>query len=1467
MVQAMRHGLLPATLHIDEPTPHVDWSSGTVRLLTEPAPWPETGRPRRAGVSGFGIGGTNAHLILEEAPEADETPEGQGDATSGALPWLISARSEQALRAQAAALADHLAGHPDLTPGAVGWSLLKTRTTFEHRAAITGDDRRSMTEALHALAGGRPHADLVNPGTPAITTHPGPVFVFPGQGSQWTGMATDLLGTSPVFAQAMDECQEALAPYIDWTLTDALHNTENQLDRVDVVQPVLWATMVSLAKLWMHHGVTPAAVVGHSQGEIAAAHIAGALSLEEAAKISALRSRALRRLAGLGAMASIGASADDTERLLEKAPDVTVAAVNSPTSTVISGPPDQVRAVVDAAEGQDLHARMIGVDYASHGPQIDQITGELTDALVGITPATGDIAFYSTVTGQQTDTLTLDTNYWITNLRQPVRFADTITALLGDGHRVFIETSPHPVLTLGVQQTIDAGGTDAVTVPTLRRDHGDHHQFTQAAATAHAHGTTIDWTGWYPGARPAVPLPTYAFQRQRYWPGLPSARSGDPGELGMAPAAHPLLGAVVELADAGMYLLTGRLSAQSREWLSGHRVMGTVLLPGTALAEFALYAAAEVGCDHVAELIMHEPLVLPDDGTVDLQVAVAAPDESGRRPVSVHSRASDEAGESGWTKHASGLLAVTASPPAAEPAPVAWPPPDATEIPVRHGEEDLDGDVTHEAAAETLTAAWAREGHVYAEVALPEQERAEAAGYGVHPLLLDAALKACSLAAEGDQAIMLPFSWSGLRLHASGATALRVHVSVTAPDRISLTATDRAGEPVVTLDDVTLRPVNVERLEQAGATSRNALFQLGWTPQAASATGPAPRPAVIAAEPDALAAALVAALPDTEVHPDVAALRAAGEIPEFVLGLVPGEPGTDPVTRLRDVGAAVLTLVQDWLADPGLTDGKLVVVTRGAVATHGEEVIGDPAASAAWGLVRSVQSENPGRLVLLDLDEHDISLRAVPAALATGEAQLALRDGRPYVPRLTHNEATERAEPIALDPAGTVLVTGNMGALAGIAARHMVTRYGARRLLLTSRRGPEAPEAAELAAELIGLGAEVEVAACDVGDRAALADLLAAVPGDRPLTAVVHTAAVVRDATILTATREQLDEVLHAKADPAWHLHELTRDLDLAAFVLFSSAAGLIGGAGQGSYAAANTFLDTLAQYRHTAGLPATSLAWGFWDLTTGMSGRLTDTDRARNARSGHLGLTIDQGLGLFDAALATDEPLLVPIRLDLARMRRQARAENTPTVLRKLVPPAAPQAGGAAAPGMAKELRAMPAADRERALLDVVRGHAAAVLGHDDATTVAPERRFRDLGFDSLTSVELRNRLTTITGLRLPATLIFDQPTPTAVARFLGERIAAEAPAPSTPLLADLDRFEAALGAIADQEEQAKVAARLRELLRDIEGRNGAGGGEPDETGEALESATDDELFDMLDTELTGLRDNGRGAQPEQER
>ncbi|EME96752.1 beta-ketoacyl synthase [Streptomyces mobaraensis NBRC 13819 = DSM 40847] len=779
MVMALRHERLPATLHVDEPSRHVDWSPGTVRLLTEPVAWPRGERPRRAGISSFGISGTNAHLVLEEAPHEDApSDETVRVADDGAVvPWVLSGRTADALRQQARRLRSFVTEAPSATTADVGWALASTRSAFEHRAVVVGRDREDLLEQLGALASGDTPA-----GTSVRAVGPGPVLVFPGQGSQWVGMGAQLLYESPVFAARIAECERALSPYVDWSLVEVLRGDGAELSRVEVVQPVLWAVMVSLAAVWAEYGVKPAAVIGHSQGEMAAAVVAGALSLEDAARVVAVRSDALRRLAGRGAMASLGVGRGVAEEFIDGHAGVGVAAVNGPSSTVISGPPEQVATVVAEAEARGHRARLIDVDYASHGPQVDEIADLLADRLSGIEPqATTDIAFYSTVTAGRIDTAALTSDYWITNLRQRVRFAETVEALLADGYRVFVEASPHPVLTLGLQETFEAADADAVTVPTLRRDGGGLARLAQSLGDAFGAGCAVRWAKWFaaPGG-PALDLPTYPFQRRRYWLEAP-AGGQDAAALGLAPAGHPLLGAATELAAGGVRLLTGRIGRHSHPWLAQHTLFGTALVPASVLTEWALRAADEAGCAGVDDLTFETPLVLPETGGVRVQIAVGPADErDGQRDIHIHARpdeAADPTGSTGWTCHASGRLATEAAePPVA--AESAWPPAGAEPVDLDDFYEDAAASgVGYGPAFRGLRAMWRRGDDVYAEVTLP-QESGPAEGFGIHPALLDAVLHPAVLAepAEADH-VWLPFTLTGVSLWATGATSARVRLT------------------------------------------------------------------------------------------------------------------------------------------------------------------------------------------------------------------------------------------------------------------------------------------------------------------------------------------------------------------------------------------------------------------------------------------------------------------------------------------------------------------------------------------------------------------------------------------------------------------------------------------------------------------------------------------------------------------
>ena len=1491
---------------------------------------------------------------------------------------------------------------------------------------------------------------------------------------------------------------------------------DERADQTLFAQAGLFAVGAGLVALLASCGITPDAVAGHSVGEVTAAYAAGVLSLEDACTLVAARARLMQALPGGGAMTAIAATEAEVAEALHDVAGVSVAAVNGPSSVVISGDAGAVESVAEVFRDQGRRVRRLRVSHAFHSHRMDPVLDELGQAAARLTYASPRVPWACALTG---DLVTgPGPGYWPRQAREPVRFAGAVAALAGQEISVFVEIGPDGTLSaLGPGALGEDAG--AVFIPVLRPGRPALGTVAAALGRAHVHGVVVDWAAVLPRGR-RVPLPTYAFQHQRYWPPPPP-----PGQAaGAVPAGleagHPLLAAGVELAGGQGHLLAGRLSLRSHPWLADHAVAGTVLLPGTAFVEMAIKAGDAVGCGRIGELTLEVPLPLPPDGAVQLQVLIATADDHAQRSIEIYSRAEAAAPEEMWTRHASGVLAPVALPGLDLAGDFAvWPPPGATHIDTGGLYQAMAvSGYGYGPAFQGLRAAWRRGDDIFAEVALPEDTAAGADSFGLHPALLDAALHVAAVAGDaGRGEVRLPFAWTGVTLHASGAAALRVWLTQDARGTVSLTAVDEAGTPVVSVGSLTMRSITPERLtaEPAGPSS-DALFTVAWVPVPAVPARPAAgRWAVVGDDPLGLARAGL----DVRAVAGLTALATAagtGEpVPEVVLSCARAGPGAEAA---RSLTGQVLGLVQEWLADERLPSSRLVVVTLGAVAVGPGDGVADLAGAAVWGLVRSAQSEEPGRLVLVDLPAAASSgpdvLELLAAALRSGEPELAIRDGAVYARRLTrpadgltppagrkpwrlevtghqtpdglalvpcpdasapletgqvriavraaglnfrdvlialgrypgeqilgsevagvvletgpgvtgmvagdrvlglaeggfgpltvtdarllaripdgwsfaqaasvpvafatawyglvglaqarpgqkllvhaaaggvgmaavtigrhlglevygtaspgkHATLTARGldtehlassrdpefgdtfpagmdivlnaltgeltdaslrllapggtflemgktgirdpaghpgvayrafdlreaapdrlgqilaavvrllaggdlEPLPVrcwdvrrapeafrfmsrarhvgkivltippDPAaprepGTVLVTGGTGTLGGLVAAHLASTGRARSLVLASRSGPATSGTAVLAADLAARGARVQVAACDAADRGSLAGLLRQVPAREPLTTVIHAAGVVDDGVTGSLTAQRVAAVMRPKADAAWHLHELTQGHDLQAFILFSSAAAAFGGAGQGSYAAGNAYLDALASRRRAAGLAAISLAWGAWLHRAGLGRHLGEGHLARISRSGMAELSVDEGLALLDLALARDEALLVPARLDLAGLRTLA-AQGTalPTLWRGLIrppggqarPSAASSALGAAAGGsglsqagaLRRQLAGRSGTYQEQVLLDLVRTHTAAVLGYGSAEAIEPQRSFNEIGFDSLTAVELRNRLHAVTGLRLPSTAVFEHPTPLLLARQFRAELAAADPPDAPP-------------------------------------------------------------------------------------
>ncbi|GAA2673334.1 type I polyketide synthase [Actinosynnema pretiosum] len=1332
VVQAMRHGVAPRTLHLAEPTPVVDWSSGAVELLAEARDWPSTGRPRRAAVSSFGVSGTNAHVVLEHVP-ADE-PEREPRAP-GPWPVLLSARTPQALRAHAGRLREHLAADPAVEPADVALTLATARAALEHRAHVVAHDRAGLVAALDHVAEAAP-----------VPPQGRTAFLFTGQGAQHPGMGRGLHARHPVFAAAFDEVCALLDPALGGSLRRVAFGDDPVLHDTRWAQPALFTFEVALVRLLESWGVRPDYVAGHSLGELTAAHVAGVLSLPDACALVAARARALGDLPPGGAMVAVAAPAAEVAPLLPAG--VAVAAVNGPASVVVSGAEAAVLGLVEELRSRGHRTKRLTVSHAFHSPLVEPALAPFREAASAVDYRPPTVPLVSNSTGAPVGVDALcDPEHWVRHVRGTVRFADCLRALAKEGVTTFVEIGPDAALTPLVRETLDEvaaiplqrrGGRAAAggalsngTSPDVAAGEAAALNETSAlcagVADLHAHGVAVDWPAFFAdsGAHP-VDLPTYPFQRERYW--AEQSDAADPDTLGVDAADHPLLGAATPVAGRDEALFTGHVRPSAHPWLAAHRVAGHTVLPPAALVELAVRAGDEVGRPRLESLEVLAPVVLPERGA-RLQVRVT------EGAVTVHTRL-----DGAWTLHATGTVthptparrapvnpapagsapagstpagsasadarpiaagpvpagpvpadpaladavpagsaSADARPIAAGPAPAgAAPAVPAPATPTLPGSAPADPSHPPQAVPRSAPAASQPSNDDGVWIELPDGVSPE--GHRLHPQLLDQAIR---LLGGGVVA-----RWRDVQVRATGARAVRAQLLDG-----GLLLTDAAGAPVASVGAVDLVPEDERAVADGSLRPTDALLQVDWEPVAA----PAP----------------------------------ATDLPRVVTW----SPGGDRDTRIADA-----------LADLRAGDRVVVVTTRAA----GPDVT-DLDGAALLGLARSAQAEEPGRVVLVDTDGADPDPAGTATALAAiGAHQVLLRGGVPHLPVL---------RPAVLpghrwSPDGTVLITGGTGALGAAVARHLVTRHGVRDLVLTNRRGPTAPGAADLVAELADHGATARVLACDAADRSALTALLAR----EPVTAVVHAAGVTDDALLADLTPDRVRAVLRPKADAARHLHELTRDRDLTAFVLFSSVAGVLGGAGQGNYAAANSYLDALAAHRAALGLPATSIAWGLWSLRSGITADLADADRDRIAGAGLRPVGTELGLAVLDAALGATAVLGVP--LDRARLR--SRADRVPPLLRTLLPTTRPAARNDAP---APDLASLPEADRLRAATDLVRAEVAAVLGRP---APGDDRPFPDLGFDSLLSVELRNHVATATGLTLPATVVFDHPTPRALAAFL---------------------------------------------------------------------------------------------------
>ncbi|MGH2879412.1 MAG: type I polyketide synthase [Solirubrobacteraceae bacterium] len=1503
IVKCFEHESLPSTLHAHTPSSHVDWSSGAVSLLRESAGWPRTDEPRRAAVSSFGISGTNAHIIIEEPPiEAGSrrssvpapgalsaTEQGGavvedasvdvGPSTGGeALAWPLSGRDALSLRRYARATAQMIESRSDLDPADLAASLL-ARPAFAHRAVVVGADGREMLDGLWALARGDSAPNVLEG---AVVSGERVVFVFPGQGGQWLGMAAPLLDGSPVFAAEMRRCERELSRHVDWSLIDVVRGRPGcpDIDGLDVLQPVLFAVMVSLAALWRAFGVEPAAVIGHSQGEVAAAYVAGGLSLPDAVRVVALRSRLFARIGELGGIVSVALAVEEVERMI--APwegRLAVASINAPTNVGVVGDGDAIAELMQALKEQDVRAREIPATPPSHCPMVDELRDEALAGLASISPVAADVPFYSTVTGGVLDTSRLDGEYWYENMRRPVRFEAAVRSALERDVGALLEVSPHPVLNAALRETLDgmdAQRAGALVLGSLRREEGGFERFYRSLAELWAHCGVVDWRMSPRVARgSSVVLPVYPFKRERYWLSAPRSESGDARCVGQESTAHPLLRAAQSLAefDRGC-VLTGRLALESHRWLGDHTLAGEVWFPECGMLELALSAGAQVGCDVVHELECERPVLLPREGAVHLQVLVGGPGPDGRRSIGIHSRI-ELPGECAlldeWTTHASGTLGAQASRAAVEDAIV------AAGDDRQRDREQIDLEALHDALAAAdldlgnaflgIGSAWRAGDETVAQIEAPDG--LDLNGFAVHPALLDAAVRLASLGDPGERAkyegsFWTPHIWRDVHCSPTDSSKLTARIAAAQAGVCSLELTDDR-ERAVLRGSVVMRELSPERRAQMGAPSRSrSLFALDWREFELPRAPNAGRLFVLAQDgsdgvadgepagvPGGLWTRLEGDVPSSAGGQSVEARTTVSELPDdlcerdtVLLDL--RASGEEVVASAHRIAENALVALQSLLSEENGARPRVCVVTHRALAARAGESVEDVAASVVLGLTRAAQMESPGRLTLVDVDDEHVSLQMITAAVVSEEPQIAIRDGQALRARLARANAAVVPQPL-LDPSRTVLITGGLTGLGALIARHLAGVHKVRSLVIAARSGPKAQHAERLRQELTELGAEVRILACDVSSREQVADLLDRVPEEMPLGAVVHSAAVLDDGVLQSLTPDRLRSVLRPKVDGAWHLHELTSQLDLSAFVLFSSVAGVLGNPGQANYAAANAFLDALAAHRRSRGLPGVSIAWGRWEQADVDSVALQAADLDRLARLGVSPLPAEEGLRLFDLALAGLSSTTIALRLDLPKVRALARDGIVVPLLSDVVgvAAAAPEESGRR---LAMRLEGVAPDEREDAVLQFVRAEIAVVTGRA-VEEIEADVTFKDLGFDSLGAVDLRNRLATASGLRLPATLIFSYPTPAALAGYLAREVRVLGPdANDDSAEAGLRRLEALLErAKPPAEELERIGSRLRALAGELQTR---GRGAENGLVDRIQAASTEELFELVERE-----------------
>jgi myxalamid-type polyketide synthase MxaE and MxaD len=1357
---AIQRRVLPPTLHFQEPNPLIGLDRFPFAVRTELSAWPSESEPLIAGVSAFGFGGTNAHVVLTEAPAKERRAE-EGVSRAYVLP--LSARTPEGLRGLAGAYREFL-HNTDAKPADICYTAAAGRSHHGYRLAACGRSREELRTELEQWLS-RPDSDL-SPDKPRVA------FVFSGQGSHWAGMGRDLYEQYPIFRAALNECDAIFA-----RLRPMGQESSGQEDDTTIAQPAIFSIEVALAALWKSWGVTPDVVVGHSLGEAAAAYVSGALTLEEAAQVVYERSRLMKRVAGRGKTAVVGLPFEEARQAIRGREDrLAVAGTNSPTTSVLSGEPESLAELLRRLGDKGIFCRELqGVEIAFHSPQMDPLIPELVDALSGLRPRATAIPILSTVTASYIDGQNLNASYWGRNLREPFLFTSATEQLLEDGYTTILEVSPHPVLGSAILQTVQRAKKKAAVLASVRRNENGREQMLESVARLYALGQNIAWKRVYPGQYDRVALPHYPWQRQRYWFDQIDTGSPQPRKQ-QEMREHPLLGERVDAAgEDGLSLWQMELDPEDLAYLTEHRVQGEIVLPAAASAEMMLEAAAQLfpgSRPSIVDVTFESPLRLERGQPRHVQLAVSV--RSGEATASLYSRASKNAP---WTRHVNGKLrGENADQTVNLRTRRSAPPPCGQQIsPEEHYRQMEARGLQYGASFRAIRTLWGGDREALAEIELSATQRD--ARYRVHPTLLDASLQVVAAALRGTSESDNSYIPSGLRswqVMRPGCDRFSCHAQVVcAPNgstieaNINLMAED--GELIATLQGLQLKPLpkRTQRL-------KNDLLELRWEAVPLGTQKELSGRWLILGGDDSVTDELRIQL--TRPGCETISARYSDDIKRLL-----DEAGPiDGVIHLWSLDARSIADVETLVYGSSLQliqaasrfspQPRLVFATRNAQPVSAGALQVEQ--SALWGLTLTANQEYPElNCTCVDLDATDdasTSARVLVRELeaADGERRIGWRNGARYAARLGRSVvganggrgATKRTGQFA--PHGTVLITGGLGALGLLTARALVSR-GAKNLVLLGRRAGEHPTIEELRRS----GAHVEIYQADVSRLDEVERVFARIALEMPpLAGVIHAAGILEDGLLDNQSLAAFERVAAPKIKGAWNLHSCSKDLPLDFFCCFSSAASLVGSSGQANYAAANAFLDALAHHRRALGLPALSINWGIWN-EAGMGGK--ETLRRMSAR-GVMAIEPDAGTDLLLELLGIAAPQIGVFPVEWPKFLAQYFG-RAPRLFSNFEQSAIPREN------FASEFSSIPLEERTTTLKDRVRQMLATTLAIDSSAYISAHERFFELGMDSLTAMEFRNRLQVELGVTLPSTLAFDYPTLDALTGYLKTLVAAK--------------------------------------------------------------------------------------------